>query len=191
MINTINDITVKQLMDIQKINPNSINGQKEVMRIIYDIDPDNISVEEFLNNIVSMPDIFVNGDKSFKRTVTIDGIEFTAKDIKDFSTKEFIDFDTLAQDNNENMTTLLALIYSNETFDKMDYIQAITVKREMMEKLDAGTALGAIDFFSRALLSYIKNIVVSSPAAKTVMEKNQKMKSQMEVITKYLDSAGN
>lgn len=189
---TLNDITVKQLIAIQSVKPDTMKGQKEAVEIIFGVNADDMDIEEFFDKATQMSDLFTKGDKSFKRDIVIDGVSLKAKDIKDFSTREFIDFDTLAQDDSKtNMTTLLALIYTNEDFDNMDYIESIGRKRELVEKMDAGTALGAIDFFSKALLRYIKNIAVSSPAAREMMETNPKMKKQMEMINNYLDGAGN
>lgn len=188
---TLNDLNVRKLLKIQKIDPATLTGQKELIECIYNVKTDDMPIDEFLTACAEVVELMNSGDKSFKYEITIDGHKFTAKELNDFSTREFIDFDTLAKDSKENITTLLALIYDCEEFDSLDYIIAIKRKSEILMDMDAGAALGALDFFSKRLLSFVNNTLLSSEVAKRMVETNPEMKKAMNQIQTFLDGAGN
>ena len=183
-------MNVEQLVAIQNINANNLDGQKKLVEIMFGVDPLTLPFDEFLVMTAKIPQLFSEMDKTFKPEVDIDGVKFYAKELTSFSTREFIDFDTLAKEGNGAIPTLLALIYTNEEYAGKEYVAGIKEKAEIMKKMDAGTALGAINFFSRALLEYVRNLAVSSPKAKEMMEKNPAMKEAMEKMTRFLDGDG-
>lgn len=188
---TLNDLTVRKLLKIQKIDPATLTGQKELIECIYGVKADDMPIDEFLTACAEVVELMNSGDKSFKYEITIDGHKFVAKELNDFSTREFIDFDTLAKDSKENLTTLLALIYDCEELNSLDYITAIKRKSEILMDMDAGAALGALDFFSSRLLSFVNNTLLSSEVAKRMIETNPEMKKAMNQIQTFLDGAGN
>ena len=117
-------------------------------------------------------------------------VVFEAKDITSFSTREFIDFDTLAgEGKNANIPLLLAIIYSKGV--EGDYEATMRQNAQIMENMSADTALAAITFFSKALLEYVSTTVGSSEEARQMMEKNPELKNQMTKIKAFLDGAGN
>lgn len=188
---TLNDITVKQIMEVQNINPTTLDGQRKLIQCIFGIDPANLPFDEFLLKTAEIPEIFKVGDRSFKKDIEVAGVKLTARAIDQLSTREFIDFDTLAKEGNTALPTLLAIIYTNEHYSEMEYIAGVKEKAALLMDLDAGTALGAIDFFSHALLEFVKNIVDSSPKAKEMMEKNPTMREAMAKMKAFLAGAGN
>ena len=188
---TLNDLTVKDLIKIQRIDPTTLTGQKELIECIYKVNTDDMPIDEFLTACAEVVDVMSKGDKSFKKTLSINEHRFEAKELNDFSTREFIDFDTLAKDSKENITTLLALIYDCDEFKSLNYVEAIKKKADILMDMDAGAALGALDFFSSRLLSFVNNTLLSSEVAKRMMETNPEMKKAMNKIQDYLDGAGN
>lgn len=190
-VKTLNEITVNNLIEIQGIDMSSLSGQKQLLKVLYGVDADNLPLDEFLELCGQTVELFNTGDKTFKPTIEVDGVTFHAKELTSFSTREFIDFDTLAKDSKENFKTILALIYSNDEFDGMDYVEATKKKAEILGNMDAGTASGAIDFFTKALLQYVNNTLLSSAAAKKLMEKNPEMRKSMDLLQTYLAGAGN
>lgn len=190
-VKTLNDITVNQLIEIQGMDTSSLSGQKLLLKVLYGVDADNLPLDEFLELCGKAVELFNTGDKTFKQTVEVGGVTFHAKELTSFSTREFIDFDTLAKDGKENFRTILALIYGNDEFDGMEYVEATKKKAEILGNMDAGTALGAIDFFTKALLQYVNNTLLSSAAAKKLMEKNPEMRKSMNLLQTYLAGAGN
>lgn len=190
-INSFKDITVKQFIELQGITGETMEDQKKIIEIIFNVNVDTLSIDKFFELASRVPDIFSSMNKRVLKNIKIGDTTLTITEITNFSTKQFVDFDTLAKDGKENLLTLLALIYSNDEFDKMDYFQAIETKRELLKEIPAEEALGALDFFIEKLLTYVKNTVDSSPVATMMMTKPE-VKAQMDLLDKYLStSAGN
>lgn len=188
---TLNDLNVRKLLKIQKINSATLTGQKELIECIYGVKADDMPIDEFLTACAEVVEMMSSGDTSFKYEIIIDGYKFTAKELNEFSTREFVDFDTLAKDSKENLTTLLALIYDCENFESLNYVDAVRHKSEILMDMDAGAALGALDFFSKRLLSFVNNTLLSSEVAKRMVETNPEMKKAMNQIQTFLDGDGN
>ena len=66
---TLNDITVKQIMEVQNINPTTLDGQRKLIQCIFGIDPANLPFDEFLLKTAEIPEIFKVGDRSFKKDI--------------------------------------------------------------------------------------------------------------------------
>ena len=202
---TLNDITVKQIMEVQNINPTTLDGQRKLIQCIFGIDPANLPFDEFLLKTAEIPEIFKVGDRSFKKDIEVSGVKLTARAIDQLSTREFIDFDTLAKEGNTALPTLLAIIYTNEHYSKMEYIAGVKEKAALLMDLDAGTALGAIYQVRGYDMSNVSFIQTNNgwivfdvlmckedmAAAKELMEKNPAMKEAMTKMKAFLAGAGN
>ena len=189
MEKTFNDLTIKQVMQFQGIDTSTLSGQKQLCEIIFGVDPETLPLDEFLEMIGSLPEFFGKLHKTFKPEITLSGKVFKAQRMEDMQTKEFIDFDTLSEKSNEQAPMLLALIYAQEELDKLEYPENVKAKAKILEDMPAGEALGALDFFTRKLLRYVRNIADSSDKAKELM-KNPKMKEAMETMGKFLSEDG-
>lgn len=190
------DINVRQLVQLQDIKGENVAAQNKVIQILCGVTDDELSFSDFvwlsiaLSEALSKP----KSDKFQKNVVLKDAegldIVFEAKDITSFSTREFIDFDTLAgEGKNANIPLLLAIIYSKGV--EGDYEATMRQNAQIMENMSADTALAAITFFSKALLEYVSTLVGSSEEARQMMEKNPELKNQMTRIKAFLDGAGN
>lgn len=190
------DINVRQLVQLQDIKGDNVAAQNKVIQILCGVTDDELSFADFmwlsiaLSEALSQP----KSDK-FQKNVVLKNDEnfdvvFEAKDITSFSTREFIDFDTLAgEGKNANIPLLLAIIYSKGV--EGDYEATMRQNAQIMENMSADTALAAITFFSKALLEYVSTTVGSSEEARQMMEKNPELKNQMTKIKAFLDGAGN
>lgn len=187
-LKSFSDISTEQFIALQGIKGETMEDQKKIIKIVFDVNADELSIDKFFEFANRISDIFSSMSKKVNNTIIIDGIELHLRDIKDFSTKEFIDFDTLAKDGKENLLTLLALMFSNDDFDKMDYLQSIETKKELLKGIPAEEALGALDFFTLQLLTYVSNMVDSSPEAKKVMTQNPELQAQMTLLEGYIST---
>lgn len=189
------DITVRQLMEIEELNDESADMQKlsKIAAILLDVDKDEIlslEIDEFLTLLNEVADVMsAKQTAKFQANITLDGVSYKAKSIEEFSTREFTDFDTLSADGKKNLPMLLALIYHSED-EGTDYVKETQEKAEKFLNLPASIAIEAVRFFSLKLLEYVKSTVFSSPAAQMMMEKNPKIKDQMQEVEALISGDG-
>lgn len=190
------DINVRQLVQLQDIKGDNVAAQNKVIQILCGVTDDELSFSDFMWLSIALSEALSSpkSDK-FQKNVVLKNDEnldvvFEAKDITSFSTREFIDFDTLAgEGKNANIPLLLAIIYSKGV--EGDYEATMRQNAKIMENMPADTALAAITFFSKALLEYVSTTVGSSEEARQMMKKNPELKNQMTKIKAFLDGAGN
>lgn len=190
MEKTFNDITIGTIMQIQNLDTTTLEGQKRLCELIYGVNVDSMPMDEFLQMIGTLPEFFNGWKKEFKPVVEVQGKEFVAKTMEQFTTKEFIDFDSLSDKASEQAPLLLSLMYSNEELDKLEYPENVKAKAQILVDMPAGVALGALDFFVTKLLGFVNNTVASSPAAKEALMKDPKMRAAMEMMTRFLSQDG-
>lgn len=185
------DINVKQLIALQDVQANNLKAQNKVIEVLTGLNPEDLSFTDFMNVSLTLSDaLSVPKNTQFKKEVEVGGKKFEAKDLKEFTTREFTDFDTLAgEGKNDNIPILLALIYSKGV--EGDYAETMKANAKLFENLDAETALSAINFFTTACLQFVKSTLASSEEAKQAMEKNPKLKESLKMLENYLDGAGN
>lgn len=199
-IESWSDVTVRQLVEIKKLDldntANTIGTQNKLVEILFGVKADTMPFDEYMEKVLSVSEVLGKPLVGvYKPKFEFEGCEFEAVPIESFTTREFTDFDALARENNtENFPLLLALIYrgsGDDKYNKDNYSDCIKEKAEFLENLDVVTAIGAINFFINALLHYLKDTIVSSDAAKAMMEKNPKMMESMKMLEDYLAGAGN
>lgn len=189
------DITVRQLMEIEELNDESADMQKlsKIAAILLDVDKDEIlalEIDEFLSLLNEVADVMsAKQTAKYQVNITLDGVSYKAKSLEEFSTREFTDFDTLSADGKKNLPMLLALIYHAED-EVADYVKGTQEKAEKFLNLPASIAIEAVRFFSKELLEYVKSTVFSSPAAQMMMEKNPKIKDQMQEVEALINGPG-
>lgn len=186
------EITVNQFVSLQEINPENVESYEKVIEKMCKINPKELSFNDFIQiSLLLAQGIATNTKKSFQKEIIIDGDTYTAKDLKDFSTREFIDFETIAIGEEPNkIQTLLALIYQ-EKEQEGEYVEAVRKRADIFgEKLDAETATAALSFFSKSLLLYVKDTLVCSEAAKKQMETNPKLKEAVEQLEALFGGGG-
>lgn len=125
-------------------------------------------------------------------TLVLKSGTYPKRQIETFTTKEFIDYDTLAVDATSNISLLLALEYFPGAGED-EYVDSIKKFADEIEnEVDAEFALSSLKSFSEALLKFvISSEVFSSPAALKEMEKNPKLKSQIATLKSLIDGDGN
>lgn len=199
-IESWSDVTVRQLIEIKKLDldntANTIGTQNKLVEILFGVKADDMQFDEYMEKVLAVSEVLSKPLVGvYKPKFEFDGCEFEAVPIETFTTREFTDFDTLARENNaEHFPLLLALIYrgsDDDEYDKDHYSDCVKDKAEFLKNLDVVTAVGAINFFTNALLHYLKDTIVSSDAAKVMMEKNPKMKESMKMLEDYLAGVGN
>lgn len=199
-IESWSDVTVRQLIEIKKLDldntANTIGTQNKLVEILFGVKADDMQFDEYMEKVLAVSEVLSKPLVGvYKPKFEFGGCEFEAVPIETFTTREFTDFDTLARENNaENFPLLLALIYrgsGDDEYDKDDYSNCVKDKAEFLKNLDVVTAVGAINFFTNALLRYLKDTIASSDAAKVMMEKNPKMKESMKMLEDYLVGVGN
>ena len=189
------DITVRQLMSIEELNDEAADMQKlsKIAAILLDVEKDEIlqlEIDEFISLINEVADVMsAKQTAKYQPNITLDGVDYKAKSIEEFSTREFTDFDTLSADGKKNLPMLLALIYHSENEDS-DYVKVTQEKAEKFLNLPASIAIEAVRFFSFELLKYVKNTVFSSEAAQEIMKKNPKIAEQMKEVETLINGAG-
>ena len=189
------DITVRQLMSIEELNDEAADMQKlsKIAAILLDVEKDEIlqlEIDEFISLINEVADVMsAKQTAKYQPNITLDGVAYKAKNIEEFSTREFTDFDTLSADGKKNLPMLLALIYHSENEDS-DYVKVTQEKAEKFLNLPASIAIEAVRFFSFELLKYVKNTVFSSEAAQEIMKKNPKIAEQMKEVETLINGAG-
>ena len=199
-IESWSDVTVRQLIEIKKLDldntANTIGTQNKLVEILFGVKADDMQFDEYMEKVLAVGETLGKPLVGvYKPKFVFNGFEFEAVPIETFTTREFTDFDTLARENNtENFPLLLALIYRGSEdggYDKDHYSDCVKAKAEFLKDLDAVTAVGAINFFTNALLRYLKDTIASSDAAKAMMKKNPKMMESMKMLEDYLAGVGN
>lgn len=189
------DISVRQLMQIEELNDDSADMQKlsKIAAILLDVEKDEIlalEIDEFISLINEVADVMSSKQTAkYQPNITLDGVAYKAKSIEEFSTREFTDFDTLSAEGKKNLPMLLALIYHSEN-EGVEYIKVTQEKAEKFLNLPASIAIEAVRFFSFELLKFVRNTVFSSEAAQEIMMKNPKIAEQMKEVETLINGAG-
>ena len=124
------------------------------------------------------------------KVITLNGVEYKAQEVEEFTTRQFTDFDTLASKaDDENIPLLLGLIYVQD--NGKNYIDDVKDFAEQALQMPTDIALTAVRSFSMRLLKYAYSMLDSSTQAKKMMEGSPEMKIQMEKIKNLLDGVGN
>lgn len=116
--------------------------------------------------------------------IMVGGVRFSPVDFDDFSTREFIDFEYFAEKTSENMSLLLALMYSptNEQGEKRefstDYREEMTQRAAHLRLLDAQTAVNCLAFFLRWLQACVVGLpdYLTGKTPKKTRKKNKRKK---------------
>lgn len=193
------EITVNQLVKIETLNKDeevSLQRMNNIAAILLNCEADimaEMAIDEYMQLLADITDVMGSSSPStkFQKIITLDGVKYEAKEVQEWNTREFTDFDTLSSDKT-NLPLLLALIYreEGEELNSSNYAEKIKEKAVKFNELPASVAIGAISFFSKSLLNYIHSIVSSSEAVSEAMKKNPKMKEQMKQLEKLTAGAG-
>lgn len=166
---TLADITLGQYIRVQQFTDNTLNDQMKAVTILTDI-ADNPDWNVFIDVTIALADMDWNiGAPADK--VVVDGVEYRLRSFDDLTTAEFIDFDTLlAEHNASTFSTLAAIAYTNGEGGS-DYVEATKKRaRVFFDKMDALTAMSAINFFVRSSKDYLRTIADSSQYPKELKE---------------------
>lgn len=171
------DINVAQMLEISRAG-SSIKDITHLLNLFIDVENEDMSVfmdaaVEFAKVLNSKPDVVPCED------VYIGREHYRLRPIEELSVSEYIDFDEFKDKPLENLTLLLAIIYSADG-DTGDYIT--DVKRKSKEFLDcpADVAQSALLFFSERFLAYTNNFLGS------LLQEHPEMKVEVEKIQSLL-----
>lgn len=188
------DITVKQVIEFEEIQNGTmdIGGNKRLLAVALNCDEKEVETfpfEIFVELIVTVSEMLQKPlEGKFQPTVEIDGVVYTAREINEFSTREFIDFDSMASDKDKHqLPLLLALIYTDDVVSE-NYVEGVKRRAAVFaERMSAETGLAAILFFSKCCLRFVTNTVDYSAAGKLTPQ----MVKQLKMIQEFLDGVGN
>ena len=187
------DITVWQVIEFEKIPRETmdVGANKRLLSVALKADEKEIETfpfEIFVQLILEISETLSKPlEGKFQPQIQIDGVTYNAREITEFSTREFIDFDSMASQNDKaDLPLLLALIYMDDA-DGENYIVGVKRRAKIFsEKMSAETALAAIVFFSKCCLRFVTNTVDCSAAGKLT----PKMMEQLKVIREFVDGVG-
>lgn len=196
---TWDEITVNQLVQIETLNKDeevSLQRMNNIAAILIGCEADQLkemAIDEYMQLLADITDVMGSSSPStkFQKIITLDGVKYEAKEVQEWNTREFTDFDTLSNDKT-NLPLLLALIYreEGESLTSNNYAEKIKEKAVKFNELPASVAIGAISFFSNSLLTYINNTLLSSETVREKMNENPKMKEQMNLLQGLIDGVG-
>ena len=169
----LSELTLGQFIRLQQYTGATIHDQNKAIGIMCKVTEEEIGkwdVETYYNVSMALLDIDYNlGAPS--QTVTIGKQLYTLREFEDLTAAEFVDFDTLLGENNASVfSTLAALAYTDNKTHK-DYVKATNERgRIFFEKMDAFTAMSAVNFFVESSRRYAQDIADSSELPKEVRE---------------------
>lgn len=155
-ITSYKDITLKELIAVSELKDedmNSVSTARKLVSIFYG-SPDDMTVEDFWTKYWEVTAVLYLKPEVVKvDSFTLDGIEYKAIPAERLTTKEFIDFETLQNDNVfGNFTLLLGLAFTDGN-DDGDYTELVRARAKKFETLDAETAQNALSFIFASLLN--------------------------------------
>lgn len=192
------EITVRQLVEMEQLGtdgPNDIDRSTKLLSIVTETPEEVIKrfdIGDYIDLVADLSSVMAAANVSkYQERITIGDETFTATDVRSWATREFVDFDTLARDKG-NIPILLALIYrkDGEILDGEHYATTIRQRSQMFENLPASVAIGAIRFFTKNLLDYISNTLLSSGTAREVMKRHPKLREMLMKASELTDGVG-
>ena len=193
--NCWSEVSIRQLIEINEVKDNlSFNNYLKVAATLTGATEKEIKalpVEEFVKVIDEVNEFFQTAPAVvLRKSITLNGHEYHLRDIGDYSTGDFIDADTLATgDDKDKVPLLLALAYTESGVENTP--DNIKERANRLLGLDCETALGGLDFFSKALLKFALNTVESSNSARMNEKTKKKLEEWKKQIIALTDGGGN
>lgn len=168
------DITLAQLEEIVKHKdeldkPSVINSI--ILMLKPDLDIDSLKIDEYFMIVNTIYEMLQNTEGLVPaKEFYLDGKKWVVRDVEDINVREFIDFENLCkdiQDDPSNVSLLIALIATDGSeIPENDYVKEVRRRAEMFRNLNAQWAMEAVLFFVTGWMRLSENTTTSSETKK-------------------------
>ena len=182
--NSYADITLAQLEEIVKHKdeldkPSVINSI--ILMLKPDLDIDSLKIDEYFMIVNAIYEMLQNTNGLVPaKEFYLDGKKWVVRDVEDINVREFIDFENLCkdiQDDPSNVSLLIALIATDGSeISENDYVKEVRRRAEMFRNLNAQWAMEAVLFFVTGWMRLSENTTISSDKTKKPRKKATRQK---------------
>lgn len=151
---TLNDLTVKQVMDIKNITvEDDVTKALEIVSIVYKTNAEDISINEFQSKLKDI-DLSKPVDRpKVKKSYVINGTKYILDKSLNISTAQYVDYTNYMKEG--NLVKILSVFLIPEGHKYNDGYDIFKVMKDM-EEMSYSTATSIGFFFLRLLKIYIK-----------------------------------
>ena len=151
---TLNDLTVKQVMNIKNITvEDDVTKALEIVSIVYDCNAEDISINEFQSKLKDI-DLSKPVDRpKVKKSYVINGTKYILDKSLNISTAQYVDYTNYMKEG--NLVKILSVFLIPEGHKYNDGYDIFNVMKDM-EEMSYPTATSIGFFFLRLLKIYIK-----------------------------------
>lgn len=168
------DITLAQLEEIVKHKdeldkPSVINSI--ILMLKPDLDIDSLKIDEYFMIVNTIYEMLQNTEGLVPaKEFYLNGKKWVVRDVEDINVREFVDFENLCKDiqnDPSNVALLIALVATDGTeIPEKDYVNEIRRRAEMFRNLNAQWAMEAVLFFVTSWTRLSENTTTSSETKK-------------------------
>lgn len=153
--NSYADITLAQLEEIVK-HQEELDKPAVINDIILMLKPDlninDLKMDEYFIIVNSIYEMLQDVNSLVPaKDFYLDGKKWTVREVEDINVREFVDFENLCkdiQDDPSNVSLLIALVATDGTeIPEKDYVKEVKRRAEMFRNLNAQWAMEAVLFF--------------------------------------------
>lgn len=185
---TLNDLTVKQVMDIKNITvEDDVTKALEIVSIVYKTNAEDISINEFQSKLKDI-DLSKPIDKpKVKKSYVINGTKYILDKSLNISTAQYVDYTNYMKEG--NLVKILSVFLIPEGHKYNDGYDIFNVMKDMEEmSYPIATSIGF--FFLRLLKIYIKLFLpfLIRKLKKTNPTIAKQVKDQITILLNNLES---
>lgn len=172
--NSYSDITLAQLEEIVKHQeeldkPSVINDI--IMMLKPDLNINDLKMDEYFIIVNSIYEMLQDVEHLVPaKDFYLDGKKWTVREVEDINVREFVDFENLCKDiqnDPSNVALLIALVATDGTeIPEKDYVNEVRKRAEMFRNLNAQLAMEAVLFFVTSWTRLSDNTTTSSETKK-------------------------
>lgn len=172
--NSYADITLAQLEEIVK-HQEELDKPAVINDIIMMLKPDlninDLKMDEYFIIVNSIYEMLQDVEHLVPaKDFYLDGKKWTVREVEDINVREFVDFENLCkdiQDDPSNVSLLIALIATDGSeIPENDYVKEVRRRAEMFRNLNAQWAMEAVLFFVTSWTRLSENTTTSSETKK-------------------------
>lgn len=182
--NSYADITLAQLEEIVK-HKDELDKPSVINSIILMLKPDlninDLKMDEYFIIVNSIYEMLQDVEHLVPaKDFYLDGKKWTVREVEDINVREFVDFENLCKDiqnDPSNVALLIALVATDGTeIPEKDYVNEIKRRAEMFRNLNAQWAMEAVLFFVTSWTRLSENTTISSDKTKKPRKKATRQK---------------
>lgn len=185
---TLNDLTVKQVMNIKNITvEDDVTKALEIVSIVYDCNAEDISINEFQNKLKDI-DLSKPVDRpKVKKSYVINGTKYILDKSLNISTAQYVDYTNYMKEG--DLVKILSVFLIPEGHKYNDGYDIFKVMKDM-EEMSYPTATSIGFFFLRLLKIYIKLFLpfLTRKLKKTNPIIAKQVKEQITILLNNLES---